>query len=73
LAHGAVDQQRQPEPDLQRLLVPGFRHRELLRRAAAANTGEIAGVFLHEWGHSFDQNDGGGTDNPGEAYGDITR
>ncbi|HEX4826023.1 MAG TPA: proprotein convertase P-domain-containing protein [Candidatus Polarisedimenticolaceae bacterium] len=37
-----------------------------------ANTGEIAGVFLHEWGHGLDQNDGGGTDNPGEAYGDIT-
>jgi subtilisin-like proprotein convertase family protein len=37
-----------------------------------ANTGELAGVFLHEWGHGFDQNDGGGTDNPGEAYGDVT-
>jgi subtilisin-like proprotein convertase family protein len=37
-----------------------------------ANTGEIAGVFLHEWGHGMDSNDGGGTDNPGEAYGDIT-
>jgi subtilisin-like proprotein convertase family protein len=36
-----------------------------------ANTGEIAGVFLHEWGHGLDQNDGGGTDNPGEAYGDT--
>ncbi len=36
------------------------------------NTGEIAGVFLHEWGHGLDQNDGGGTDNPGEAYADIT-
>ncbi len=39
------------------------------------NTGELAGVSLHEWGHGFDQNDGtgaapeGGT---GEAYGDIT-
>jgi len=36
------------------------------------NTGEIAGVFLHEWGHGLDQNDGGGFDNPSEAYGDIT-
>ena len=27
------------------------------------NTGEIAAVFLHEWGHGLDQNDGGGTDN----------
>jgi subtilisin-like proprotein convertase family protein len=36
------------------------------------NTGEIAGVFLHEWGHGMDSNDGGGTDNPGEAYADIT-
>jgi len=36
------------------------------------NTGEIAGVFLHEWGHGLDQNDGGGFDSPSEAYGDIT-
>ena len=36
------------------------------------NTGEIAGVFLHEWGHGLDQNDGGGSGNPGEAYSDIT-
>ena len=35
------------------------------------NTGEIAGVFLHEWGHGLDQNDGGGFDNPSEAYADI--
>ncbi|HEX4825425.1 MAG TPA: choice-of-anchor J domain-containing protein [Candidatus Polarisedimenticolaceae bacterium] len=37
-----------------------------------ANTGEIAGVFLHEWGHGLDYNDGGGADNPSEAYADIT-
>src|SRR5436309_2837019 len=36
------------------------------------NTGEIAGVFLHEWGHGLDNNDGGGYDNPTEAYADIT-
>jgi hypothetical protein len=36
------------------------------------NTGELAGVFLHEWGHGLDQNDGGGFDNPSEAYADIT-
>src|SRR5262249_12898188 len=36
------------------------------------NTGEIAGVFLHEWGHGLDENDGGGYDNPSEAYADIT-
>jgi hypothetical protein len=36
------------------------------------NTGEIAGVFLHEWGHGLDQNDGGNFDSPSEAYGDIT-
>lgn len=35
------------------------------------NTGEIAGIFLHEWGHGLDQNDGGGFDNPPEAYADI--
>ncbi len=36
------------------------------------NTGEISGVFLHEWGHGLDQNDGGNFDNPSEAYADIT-
>jgi hypothetical protein len=36
------------------------------------NTGELAGVFLHEWGHGLDQNDGGNFDNPSEAYGDVT-
>jgi len=36
------------------------------------NTGEIAGVFLHEWGHGLDNNDGGGYDNPTEAYADVT-
>ena len=36
------------------------------------NTGEIAGVVLHEVGHGLDENDGGGFDNPSEAYGDIT-
>jgi len=35
------------------------------------NTGEIMGVFVHEWGHGIDQNDGGGYDNPSEAYADI--
>lgn len=35
------------------------------------NTGEIMGVFVHEWGHGLDQNDGGGYDNPSEAYADI--
>jgi len=36
------------------------------------NTGEIAGVFLHEWGHGLDANDGGGYDDPSETYADIT-
>jgi hypothetical protein len=36
------------------------------------NTCEIAGVVQHEWGHGFDQNDGGGFDNSSEAYADIT-
>ena len=35
------------------------------------NTGEIAGVVVHEWGHGMDQNDGGGSDNPSEAYADV--
>jgi len=34
-------------------------------------TGEIAGVVAHEFGHGMDENDGGGFDNPSEAYGDI--
>jgi hypothetical protein len=40
-----------------------------------ANTGEIAGVSLHEFGHGIDQNDGTGTapeGGTGEAYADIT-
>ncbi len=37
-----------------------------------SNTGELAGIFLHEWGHGLDQNDGGNFDNPSEAYADIT-
>jgi len=36
------------------------------------NTGEIAGVFDHEWGHGLDDNDSGGTlSNSSEAYADI--
>ena len=35
------------------------------------NTGEIAGIFLHEWGHGMSQNDGAGSSNPDEAYADI--
>ncbi len=39
------------------------------------NTGEIAGVSLHEYGHGLDQNDGTGTapeGGTGESYADIT-
>ncbi len=36
------------------------------------NTGEIAGVFDHEWGHALDDNDSGGAlSNTSEAYADI--
>ena len=36
------------------------------------NTGELAGVFDHEWGHGLDQNDANGTlSNSSEAYADI--
>jgi hypothetical protein len=36
------------------------------------NTGEIAGVFDHEWGHGLDDNDSGGAlSNSSEAYADI--
>lgn len=39
--------------------------------SSCRNTGEIAGVFVHEWGHGIDENDGGGWDNPSEAYADT--
>jgi hypothetical protein len=36
------------------------------------NTGELAGVFDHEWGHGMDDNDAAGAlSNSSEAYGDI--
>jgi hypothetical protein len=36
------------------------------------NTGEIAAVFDHEWGHGLDDNDANGViSNPGEGYADI--
>jgi hypothetical protein len=35
------------------------------------NTGENAGILVHEWGHGYDHNDGGGADKPSEAYADI--
>lgn len=36
------------------------------------NTGEIAAVFDHEWGHALDDNDSGGAlSNSSEAYADI--
>jgi hypothetical protein len=35
------------------------------------NMGENASVLVHEWGHGYDQNDGGGVDKPSEAYSDI--
>jgi hypothetical protein len=37
------------------------------------NSGEVAGVFLHELGHGMDQNDAQGTADggTGEAYGDV--
>ena len=37
------------------------------------NTGEIAAVFDHEWGHGMDDNDSGGAlSNSSEIYADIT-
>jgi len=35
------------------------------------NTGENPGILVHEWGHGYDYNDGGGGDRPSEAYSDI--
>jgi trimeric autotransporter adhesin len=41
--------------------------------AGCSNTGEIAAVFLHEWGHGLDQNTGGAAPDKGtgEAVGDT--
>jgi len=39
--------------------------------AECANSGEIEGIIVHEWGHGYDFNDGGGEDNTSEAYGDL--
>ena len=39
--------------------------------AVCANTGEISGIAVHEFGHGLDDNDGGGWDNTSEAYADI--
>ncbi|HEX4497217.1 MAG TPA: choice-of-anchor D domain-containing protein [Thermoanaerobaculia bacterium] len=36
------------------------------------NTGEIAAVSLHEYGHGLDQNDGTPLENTSEAYADVT-
>ena len=40
-----------------------------------ANTGELPGVSLHEWGHGMDANDGNGSQSDngsGETYGDFS-
>ncbi|HEY0229910.1 MAG TPA: hypothetical protein VGC55_01545, partial [Dokdonella sp.] len=41
--------------------------------SGCSNTGEIAAVFLHEWGHGLDQNTGGAAseNGSGEAVGDT--
>ncbi|HEX4961262.1 MAG TPA: hypothetical protein VF173_10525 [Thermoanaerobaculia bacterium] len=36
------------------------------------NTGELAAVSLHEYGHGLDSNDGSAATGTGEAYGDVT-
>jgi subtilisin-like proprotein convertase family protein len=35
------------------------------------NTGELHGILVHEWGHGYDENDGGGFDITSEAYADV--
>ena len=60
LAATAADLQHEHQPELQRLLEPRRRNGQLLplrRRPLLLNTGEIAGVFDHEWGHGLDDND----------------
>ncbi len=41
------------------------------RGGGCGNTAELQAVVTHEWGHGMDQNDGGGYDNPSEAYADV--
>ena len=36
-----------------------------------SNSGENHSIVVHEWGHGYDENDGGGWDNTSEAYGDV--
>lgn len=35
------------------------------------NSGENPDILVHEWGHGYDDFDGGGQDRPSEAYSDI--
>jgi len=39
--------------------------------AVCSNSGENHAIVVHEWGHGYDENDGGGWDNTSEAYGDV--
>ncbi len=42
------------------------------RGGGCNNTGELAGIFDHEWGHGMDSNDGNSAgSNPGEAIADV--
>ncbi len=46
-----------------------------LSGSGCGNTGEIAAISLHEYGHGLDSNDGAGFSldgGPGEAYADVT-
>ncbi len=48
-----------------------YLYRSGISWAECANSGEIQGIVVHEWGHGYDFNDGGGEDNTSEAYGDV--
>ena len=73
LAAEPAHRQREHRPDLQRLLEPGRGTINFYRSGGGCrNTGEIAGVFDHEWGHGLDDNDAGGAlSNSSEGYADI--
>ena len=77
LTHDADPGQLQRQQHLQRQLVDGSQQLNMFRATAPSpsgcnNTCEVVGVVQHEWGHGMDQNDGGGFDNPSEAYADIS-
>jgi hypothetical protein len=63
--------EHEPQPDLQRVLEPR-QHVNFYRSGGGCrNTGEIAAVFDHEWGHGLDDNDAAASVELARGYADI--